>query len=71
MVCEFEPHIGLCTDGAETHESLSLPLPHSLTLALSLSLSLSHIHSHLVITSSVFMTAIGENLESFLLVEVM
>ena len=71
MVCEFEPHIGLCTDGAETHESLSpCPSPTRSRL-LSLSLSISHIHSHLVITSSVFLIAIGETLESSLLVEAM
>ena len=40
MVCEFEPHIGLCADRVEpawnSLSLLSLPLPHLGSLSLSL-----------------------------------
>ena len=33
MVCEFEPHMGLCT-GSRFSVPLSLPLPHAHSLSL-------------------------------------
>ena len=42
MVCEFEPHVGLCADSGEpAWDSLSAPLLLVRTHSLSLSLSLS------------------------------
>ena len=42
MVCEFEPHVGLCADGASLLGIVSLPLSlcPSPTLALSVSIKI-------------------------------